>query len=278
MKDSTAMGLKEYGARRERGYAMNVLTSYTLVQRTRAGWLIPFCVCFCVIGCAGKPAADVRSDESQMTRPNSDRVTNSNTGVRLDGQDTPALMLRKMYAAAMASDKKRFLECFYMPKKYPAYLDAGVRDRHARFLDDCFTVMVKRFAFKKALQKVYGADGILRFESPVGEYGMGIFRTPPLDGSDAWLRDVTWRVTDRHEASCDDPYGPQLSCRETDGSWQIDFTLEDFDAQGNAVRESARGLDECIRDIGKAGISVDDIRRKLGSFTRIPGFPEPPTK
>lgn len=217
----------------------------------------------CFEGCGGRGSTEKTRADDERSRTGQDggkTVETSaveNTPERIPSladRDGPVAVMKKKYFALMDRDKKAFLECF-------------APSTPADFLEAYYDASAEAFAFKRSVYKAYGNEGVERFESFVGDAGMVAFRLPPLDGNDRWWEKVEVRIMDDDRVLCDDPYEMDRFCMvRKDGVWRIDLSSRKLAHEVERQRTFKRSLEECALDIGKPGVTVDDLRRKLGTY------------
>jgi hypothetical protein len=226
-------------------------------QRVRHGfqvWLSAMTVCVIACGCSKETDTNcAKSGDEPLHNPQQSgtkQVCNAPTH-----QDSPRAVLEKMHKALLAKDKAAFADCFYAPGDLATFV--------AAHFEGCIVAC----DFTRKLQQTYGPDGVQRFEDFYSaRAGMVFFRRPPLDKP--WWEDIRFEVNgDRAEFY--DPfagYNRYLVCIR--GCWRIDVSEYSgrVDREVANQRQARRELEACMADIGKPGVSVDDLRRKLGAL------------
>ncbi len=175
-------------------------------------------------------------------------------------QDTPPAVLRKMYSATAEDDKDRYLQCFRSPTQ------------DQKFVDAYYGFYVSGLCFKAKLENVFGREGSQRFEDfTTLEAGAIAFCLPPLDKSVRWWESVQFDICG-DKATCLDPYRRRAwNMVRRKGVWQIDLsTYPSLNQHAAELRKGKDGVDKCMPEIDKPGMTVDSIRLRVGELTPFP--------
>ena len=133
------------------------------------------------------------------------------------------------------------------------------------------TFSPREYEFVGALEKAYGKEGRAYFQDiTTAKRGMYIFAPSPV-GSEWWRSEIVGRVrVDGNKGRCYDPVLHRECAMIRSGSaWQICLELGDSAACAwdigycNMIAGVAR---KCMPEIGKLGVTIDDIRLKLGDL------------
>lgn len=168
-------------------------------------------------------------------------------------QGSPAELLRKLHSAIVGNDYDKFRECHNVPQSSAAIFDA------------IFACLVAQSRFVAAIEKAYGQEGLNQYwDITTAKAGMYIV-APPRPASRWWeAEDFSLRI-EAGQARFVDPYCRRertMSC--TDGIWRIDFEAPDPKVRAADYQMLADILLTCSADIGKPGVTIDDIRSKTG--------------
>ncbi len=178
----------------------------------------------------------------------------------LKDQDSPTAVLQKVHFAILNRDRNKFIECYHIPPNGDAYLDV------------VFGSLVAQCGFVAAIEKAYGPEGLAYFQDvTTGKAGMYMVAPPPPN-SRWWETEMVRIRVKGNEAKYIDPYfhREQQMVRKCD-VWRISLELPEPDSVALATeyhKMLARILSDCMPDIGKAGVTIDDIRWKLGKLER----------
>ena len=172
-------------------------------------------------------------------------------------QETPTRVLEKLHVAILAKDRVKFMECYQVP------LNGG------KFLYYFFDMWTAKYGFLAAIEAAYGSEGLAYFTDPrtAKEPGMFILTSPPLHSP--WWESESIRVrVNGDDAAYLDPFYlyRELTMARNNGVWRIHPLIPpnaEWEIQYGMLIEAMR---LCSNDIGKPGVSLDDIRRKLGGL------------
>jgi len=173
---------------------------------------------------------------------------------KISGQDSPPAVLKKMYYAAMDKDKQAFLECFYSPAEYEGFLDMW------------YEQLAAKADLIRAIDQAYGPEGVKRFkDGRSAQAGWVFFAWPPLDKEIPWWEEVEYEVSG-HIAWCKDLWSWQTwKMVEENGVWRMELSaFPEIDARTIYGWPAVRAFRKCTKQVGKPGVTVDDIRRMLG--------------
>ena len=175
------------------------------------------------------------------------------------GQETPTKVLEKLHFAILNKDRARFMECYQVPPNGEVFL---------KYFFDMWTA---KFDFLAAIEVGYGSDGLAYFTDlrTAKEPGMIILVSPPLH-SPWWESERIRMRVDDNEVTYRDPFFfAELKMTRVSGVWRITpFIPKNVDWEIRYEEMAVESMRVCSDDIGKPGVSLDDIRRRLGKFDR----------
>jgi len=198
-----------------------------------------------------------RIDDAAPQPGHTSMVDNASVQEQQTSQGSPRAVVKKMYHAAIDADKDRFIECFRSP------------DVYREFLDEYYGDMVACFKMKEAIRQAYGAEGVSYFEDfTTINAGDIVFRLPPSDKASRWWEDLQCQV-DGDEAVCGDPYQRErLTLVREEGVWRIELPRYVTTQQYVSIARKGRiATEKTLPLVGKPGVTIDDIRRKMGELT-----------
>lgn len=184
-----------------------------------------------------------------------DKAVNEQTPDMGDGDEEQLKrVVETMHKAVMHEDLNLFLRC------YPA------DERYRPLQREIFRNLVLCYRFQDALLKAYGKEGLDDFtDLRTLKRGMGFFPSlPPTD--EPWWEDLEFSI-DGSAASCYDPWKRDTKhFVRNNGQWFIDLSklVPRPEDDIRLARTLNSGYEATLPEIGKPGVTVDDIRRKLG--------------
>ena len=135
------------------------------------------------------------------------------------------------------------------------------------YLEEMYTCFVTEYDFVAAIEKAYSPE-VVHFTDLAGEAGMITFRPPPLH-SPWWESKLISIRVNGDEAKYNDPYVcEEMALAKVGGAWKLNPFIPEDIAKDMMSEELLAAARACMSDIGKPGVTIDDIRRKLGQVTR----------
>lgn len=174
-----------------------------------------------------------------------------------EDQNTPEAVLRKIHYAVLNNNRKQFRKCYRIPSGGEAYLDA--------IFDD----FVAQYKLVEAIKKAYGKEGMAYYKDvrTCKEVGMYTFLPPPIDKP--WWEHKDVGIQNKGDGVC--YYDPYLNkeCKMTraDGVWCVVLVLPKYASwEAECHKMLTKTIYACLPDVGKSGVTIDDIRRKTGKL------------
>jgi hypothetical protein len=158
-------------------------------------------------------------------------------------------------------DRERFLECYHVPPNGETFLNAEF---------DALAIVCE---FVSTIKRAYGQDGLAYFQDiTTAKAGMLTFIIPNVE-SPWWKSKVIGSIRiDGNEARCYDPVlGLECGMTRTGSAWQINLEVPSSAActwKIGYCKMMVEVLGKCMPEIGKPGVTIDDIRSKLGKLER----------
>lgn len=163
-------------------------------------------------------------------------------------------LLRRMHEAVVSENLDQFLSCY------------DDRERYRPLQRELFRNMALCYKFQAALLTAYGEDGLNRFtDARSAKPGMVFF--PPLPpANEPWWEELEFTI-EESEAFYYDPWkGATIRLVRENGVWLLDLSDLTSTPEDDLplARLLNRAYEQTLPEIGMPGVTVDDIRRKLG--------------
>lgn len=172
------------------------------------------------------------------------------------GASSPQALLERLHFALIKGDHSEFARC-YMHS-----------EQHKRFLDSVCDVVSSQYEFTDRIEKSYGSDGLAYF-SNIRTAKPGMIIMCRLRAG--WWESANIRLDKGgKQATYDDWYlGQQGHMNFFNGAWHICLSSKDYtdwDIDVNTIMCNVNRT--CMAYIGKPGVTIDDIRYRLGELKR----------
>jgi hypothetical protein len=175
-------------------------------------------------------------------------------------QNSPAEVLKKVHFAILNKDRGRYMECYRVPPDGQTIIEAF------------YTGWVAQYDFVAAIENAYGPKGLAYFQDirTMKKAGMHNLVLPPLHSPWWESEQVEIRISG-NEARYNDPYfSREWRMVRTGDVWRIDLRLSELTDSPEWERRCVVMFTEVLRackpEIGKPGVTIDDIRLKLGKL------------
>jgi len=181
----------------------------------------------------------------------------------MSDQDSPVALLEKMHFAILRNDHKAFVECYRFPEGAEALLGR------------CCDLLSERYIFVGKVEDAYGKEEVARFVDfrTMRMPGMVTISAPPLH--ERWWEKVEIKISG-DQAKFTDPTAGLFSNRKmvrSNNIWRVEFDLpQPYDDCARTFGVLLDVLKTVEPEIGQPGVTIDDLRLKLGQLQSAKGL------